>query len=59
MTLKGAHGKEVRITLKDGQVFSGLAYDYPSALDNEPDPESISVGHYELLAPEIERIELL
>ena len=52
-------GKNVRITLKDGQVFSGLAYDYTSALDNEPDPESISVGHYELFAPEIERIELL
>ena len=28
-------GKNVRITLKDGKVFEGIAYDYTSALDNE------------------------
>jgi len=59
MTLAQAHGKQVRITLKDGQVFEGLAYDYTSELDNDPDPESISVGGFELYSPEIDRIELL
>ena len=41
MILAQAQGKRVRITLKDGKVFEGLAYDYTSELDNEPDPESI------------------
>ena len=52
-------GKNVRITLKDGSVFEGLAYDYTSALDNEPDPESITIDSIELFSPEIEKIELL
>lgn len=59
MTLKEAHGKNVRITLEDGQVFSGLAYDYTSAVDNEPDPESITINSIELFANEIVKIELL
>lgn len=59
MTLKEAHGKNVRITLKDGSVFEGRAYDYTSALDNEPDPESITIDSIELFAPEIEKIELI
>ena len=49
----------VRITMDDGQVFEGFAYDYTSALDNEPDPESISIGVFELYEPEIKKIELL
>lgn len=52
-------GKKVRITLADGQVFSGLAYDYTSAVDNEPDPESITIDGIELFANEIVKIELL
>mgnify|MGYP005791992149 CR=1 FL=1 len=52
-------GKNVRITLKDGSVFEGHAYDYTSALDNEPDPESITIDSIELFAPEIEKVELL
>ena len=59
MTLYEAHGKDVRITLKDGQVFEGHAYDYTTALDNDPDPESIAIDNVELYAPEIEKIELL
>lgn len=57
MTLKEAHGKNVRITLDDGSVFEGLAYDYTSALDNEPDPESITIDHTELFVDEIMSIE--
>ena len=52
-------GKNVRITLKDDSVFEGLAYDYTSALDNEPDPESITIDSIELFSPEIEKIELV
>ena len=59
MTLKEAEGKNVRITLHSGQVFIGIAYDYTSALDNEPDPESISIGVTEIFATEIEKIDLL
>ena len=59
MRLYEANGKRVRITLKTGEVFEGMAYDYTSALDNEPDPESITIDSVELYAPEIEKIELL
>ena len=52
-------GKNVRITLKDGSVFEGRAYDYTSAMDNEPDPECITIDSIELFAPEIEKVELL
>ena len=45
--------------MDDGQVFEGIAYDYTSALDNVPDPESISIGVFELYAPEIKKIELI
>ena len=59
MKLWEAAGKYVRITMDDWQVFEGFAYDYTSALDNEPDPESISIGVFELYEPEIKKIELL
>jgi len=59
MTLKEAHGKNVRITLNDGSAFEGLAYDYTSALDNEPDPESITIDHTELFVDEIKSIDLI
>lgn len=59
MDLYEAHGKNVRITLLNGKVFQGRAYDYTSALDNEPDPESIAIDNTELYAPEIKSIELI
>lgn len=59
MNLWEYSGKNVRITLKNGQVFEGIAYDYTSELDNEPDPESITIDSIELFAPEIEKIELM
>ena len=59
MNLKEAHGKKVRVTMNDGEVFEGLAYDYTSALDNDPDPESITINNIELYAPEIKSIELI
>ena len=59
MILAQAQGKRVRITLKDGKVFEGLAYDYTSELDNEPDPESISIDGFELYDDEIKEIEAI
>lgn len=59
MTLYEAEGKNVRITTIDGEIFEGLAYDYTTAYDNDPDPESITISHVELFAPEIEKIELI
>lgn len=59
MKLYEAEGKEVRVTMLDGTVFEGVAYDYTSALDNEPEPESITVDSVELYAPEIEKVEVL
>lgn len=58
MELYEAEGKKVRITLKNGHVYEGVAFDYISSDDNDPDPESISMPPgYELFAPEIEKIE--
>lgn len=59
MNLYEAWGKFVRITTDDGQVFEGKATDYTSALDNEPDPASISIGDTELFEDEIVSIEEL
>lgn len=59
MTLYEAWGKFVRITTDDGQVFEGKAYDYTSAIDNEPEPASISIGDTELFEDEIISIEEL
>lgn len=59
MTLYEAWGKFVRITTDDGQVFEGKACDYTSAMDNEPEPASISIGNTELFEDEIVSIEEL
>ena len=65
-------GKNIRIICVDGDVVTGFVEDYTSALDNEPDPESITVRRFEVIgkqkievclcevfAPEIDRIELI
>lgn len=59
MKLYEAESKNVRITMKDGEVFEGYAYDYMSEYDNDPDPESITIDNIELFAPEIKKIELI
>ena len=53
MKLYEACGKRVRIVTADGQIFEGKASDYTSALDNEPNPASISIGDTELYENEI------
>lgn len=59
MELFETQGRRVKITLKNGKVFQGQAYDYTSALDNEPDPASITIDSVELYEPEIAKIELI
>lgn len=49
MTLKESFGKRVRIVFDDGEEMTGFVGGYTSALDNEPDPESITIGGIELL----------
>ena len=56
--------KCVRVKLHDGSVFEGKVNDYTSAVDNEPDPESITVQtaggvFVELFAPEIASVKIL
>lgn len=57
MTLLEAEGRYVRIKTDDGQIFEGKARDYTSAYDNDPDPESITIGVTELFVNEIVSIE--
>lgn len=52
-------GRKVQIRAIDGQLFRGTVTGYTSAADNEPDPESITIGSTELFAEEIQDVELL
>ena len=44
---------EVEITMKNGGIFTGVLYDWISALDNEPDPESIFINTDEHILTEL------
>lgn len=63
MKLSTTFGHHVKVTFKDGDVITGKVDDYTSALDNEPDPESITIRYcgvlIECFAPEIEKVEVL
>ena len=59
MKLWEAEGKNVKVTFTDGETMTGKAYQYTSALDNEPDGACIYIGDYEILESEIAKIELL
>lgn len=52
-------GKAVRIVLKDGSILKGAAYDYTSALDNEPDSASITIGDTEIFEEDIQNVTRL
>lgn len=58
MIPRGFTGKNVKVYLIDGSIFSGVISYYTSALDNEPYPESITIGYTKLFESEINRIEL-
>lgn len=57
MKLWEVEGKNVKITLTDGEEIVGKAYQYTSELDNEPDGACIYIGNYEILESEIAKIE--
>lgn len=63
MKLSQTFGHQVKVIFKDGETMTGKVEDYTSPLDNEPDPESITIRHFGVLiecyAPEIEKIEIL
>ena len=42
-TAKLNWGKNVRVTMTDGEILEGKLTAYTSAEDNEPDPESITI----------------
>lgn len=49
----------VRIECDNGLVVEGYVDLYISAEDNEPDPESIGISHYELTAADIVKATIL
>lgn len=59
MKIWEAEGKNVKIRLKNGSVYSGLAYDFTAAIDNTPEIASITIGHTELFENEIETIKMI
>lgn len=52
-------GKNVKITLLNGQVFTGKAYDFVPEQDNDSGFASISVGDFELYQNEIAEIIII
>ena len=65
MNLRDYIGKKVKVTFTDGTSMEGNAEFYTSSLDNEPEPESITLRNNitgfltELFKTEIAKIELL
>lgn len=65
MNLREYIGKKVKVTFIDGTAMEGSAEFYTSSIDNEPDPESITLRNNatgfltELFRTEIAKIELL
>lgn len=52
-------GKNYKISCKNGKVFAGFCTSYISAIDNEPEIESISIGENEIFITEIKAIEII
>lgn len=56
MELHKYSGKKVKLTTKDGEVYTGRAYDYMPAQDNPDNVACISVGDFEFSETEIASI---
>ena len=52
-------GERVLVVTNDGERFKGILEDYTSDLDNDPEPESITIGDVELYTSDVSKIELL
>ncbi len=59
MKLWEYEGRKVKVTLKNGHVYTGEVVEYTSELDNTPEIASICIGTTELYENEIETIELI
>lgn len=59
--------KNIRVTLKDGDVIQGYCCDFTQALDNEPEIAELGIqrgsepgsGIIAITEPEIEKIEVM
>ena len=49
----------VRIECDNGLILEGYVHMHTSAEDNEPDPESIGITHYELTESDIVKATIL
>lgn len=49
----------VRIECDNGLIVEGYVHMFTSAEDNDPDPESISVGDYELFQSDIKKSTII
>lgn len=59
MNLWEYNGKKIRLTDINGRVWTGLAYDYTSALDNPDGVQCISIRSVEFDEGEIAAIEVI
>lgn len=63
MNLKEYVDKRIRITLKEGDIIEGKCVEYVSAIENDPEIDSIDlkIGKdiYEIFENEIKHIEIL
>lgn len=59
MILHKLLGREVSIECDNGRIIQGLVHMYTSADDNEPEPESITVGNYEIFQADIKSIKII
>ena len=58
MKLHELLGHIVRIECDNGIVVDGLVHMYTSKEDNDPEPESISIGNYEFFQSDIKKITI-
>lgn len=53
-------GKRVRVTCVDGDILVGRLTEWTTELDNDPEPESITLDDWlEITLPEIEKVEII
>lgn len=59
MDLYSLFGREVIIECDNGLVIEGRVHTYTSEADNDPEPESIAVGNYELFENDIKKLTII
>lgn len=59
MKLYKFSGKRVKLITKDGDVYTGMAYDYIPAQDNPDNVACITVNDFEFSETEIESITFI